>query len=117
LGEWNRIEALRAIKKYINRQPQEIGGLWDPEECTRDRDLRWNPDSRERELIEPTYSRKTGHQVRDGVATPQSHLWPIIVPVSKNYRNGNGEEPEEKKVQRQAQSGIHLKGRSQGLTL
>ena len=32
------------------------------------------PDSRERELIEPTYSRKTEHQVRDGVAIPQSHL-------------------------------------------
>jgi hypothetical protein len=30
-----------------------------------------------------------------------------------NYR----EEPEEKKVQPQAQSGIHLKGRYQGLTL
>jgi hypothetical protein len=29
----------------------------------------------------------------------------------------NGEEPEEKKVQRQAQSGIQLKGRSQDLTL
>ena len=28
------------------------------------------PDSRERELIEPTSSRKTGHQVRDGVAIP-----------------------------------------------
>ena len=31
--------------------------------------------------------------------------------------DGNGEEPQEKKVQRQAQSGIELKGRSQGLTL
>ena len=31
-----------------------------------------------------------------------------------NYRDGNGEEPEEK---REAQSGIQLKGRSQGLTL
>jgi hypothetical protein len=29
----------------------------------------------------------------------------------------NGEEPEEKKVQIQAQSGIQLKGRSLGLTL
>jgi hypothetical protein len=28
----------------------------------------------------------------------------------KNYRNGNGEEPEETKVQRQAQSGIQLNG-------
>jgi hypothetical protein len=35
----------------------------------------------------------------------------------KNYRDGNGEEPEENKVQLQAQSGIQLKERSQGLTL
>jgi hypothetical protein len=32
------------------------------------------PDSKERELIEPTSSRKTGYQVRGGVAIPQSHL-------------------------------------------
>jgi hypothetical protein len=32
------------------------------------------PDSRERELIEPTSSRKTGHQMRVVVAIPQSHL-------------------------------------------
>ena len=32
------------------------------------------PVSREREFVEPTSSRKTGHQVRDGVAIPQSHL-------------------------------------------
>ena len=29
---------------------------------------------REKELKEPTSSRKTGHHVRDGVAIPQSHL-------------------------------------------
>ena len=28
--------------------------------------------SRKRELIEPTSSRKIGHQVRDGIAIPQS---------------------------------------------
>ena len=56
-------------------------------------------DSRESNLLEPTSSRKTRHQVRDGVATPQSKLLPIIFPVQKNYRNGNGEEHEEKKVQ------------------
>jgi hypothetical protein len=55
--------------------------------------------------------------VRDGVAIPQSDLWPIIVSVWKNYRDGNGEETEEKKVQRQAQSAIQLNGRSEGLTL
>ena len=32
------------------------------------------PNSGERELVESTSSRKTGHQVRDGVAIPQSHL-------------------------------------------
>jgi hypothetical protein len=44
--------------------------------------------------------------VRDGVAIPQSQLWSIIVSVWKNYRDGNGEEPEEKKVQQQTQSGV-----------
>jgi hypothetical protein len=34
-----------------------------------------------------------------------------------NYMDKDGEEPEEKKVQQQAQSGIQLKGRSQGQTL
>jgi hypothetical protein len=53
----------------------------------------------------------------NGAAILQLHLWPIIVPVWKNYMDGNAEEPEEKKVQRWAQSGIQLKGRSQGLTL
>jgi hypothetical protein len=75
------------------------------------------PDSRKRELIEPTSSRKIGHQVRDGVSIPQSHLQPIIVPLWKNYRDGNGEKSEEKKVQWQALSGIQVKGGSQGLTL
>jgi hypothetical protein len=32
------------------------------------------PYSEERELIEPTSSRKTGHQVRDGVVISQSKL-------------------------------------------
>jgi hypothetical protein len=30
------------------------------------------PDSRESKLIELTSSRKTGHQVRDGIVIPQS---------------------------------------------
>jgi hypothetical protein len=34
-----------------------------------------------------------------------------------NYRDGNGEESKEKKVQEEAQSVFQLKGRSQGLTL
>jgi hypothetical protein len=75
------------------------------------------PYSRESEHHRSHLQRKTGHQVRDGVAILQSHLWPIIVSVWKNYRDGNGGEHEEKKVQRQAQSGIQLKGRSQGLKL
>jgi hypothetical protein len=35
----------------------------------------------------------------------------------KELQDGNGEESKEKKVQRKAQSGIQLKGRSQDLTL
>jgi hypothetical protein len=35
----------------------------------------------EMDLGESTSSRKTEHHVRDGVAIPQSQLWPIIVPV------------------------------------
>ena len=45
------------------------------------RDYQDSPDSREREFMEPTSRREMGHQVRDGVAIPQSHLEPIIVPV------------------------------------
>jgi hypothetical protein len=71
-------------------------------ECTRDlrgkrppglkgRDFRWNA-SREREVIEPTFSRKIGHQVRDKGDIPQSHLWPIIASFWNNYRDGNEEE-------------------------
>jgi hypothetical protein len=32
------------------------------------------PNTRERELIEVTSSKNIGHQVRDGVATTQTHL-------------------------------------------
>jgi hypothetical protein len=83
---------LRANRKNVTRQPQEIKGwgtLQNASETWEVRDsqdsngetLDEMPDSRERELIESTSSRKTGHQVRDGVAIPQSHLWSIIVPV------------------------------------
>jgi hypothetical protein len=112
--EWGkRNEALGASRKNGNRQHQEIGGWANPLECTRDlggerlsglkgRDLKWNADSRKRELIEPTSSRKTWHQMRERGAIPQSELWLLIVPVWKNNGNGNGEKREEKKVQRQA---------------
>jgi hypothetical protein len=94
LGEGNliwywvreRTEAHRACRKNGNRKPQEIGGwgppsqsvpeTWDVRDC---QDLQGGifdemPDSRKGELIESTSSRKTGHQVRDGVGIPQSRL-------------------------------------------
>jgi hypothetical protein len=40
----------------------------------------------ERELVEPTSSRKIGHQGRNGIAIPQSKLWLKIIPVWKNCR-------------------------------
>jgi hypothetical protein len=79
-------EALRASRKNENRQPQEIGSWGDSAECTRDLEVSGSqdskggtldemPNSREREVMELTSSRKTGHQVRDGVAIPQSQLF------------------------------------------
>ena len=78
----NRSEASR---KNGNRQSQEIGGWGAPPECTRDlgderfsgfkeRELGEMPNIKEREISEPTSSRKTGGQVRDGAAIPQSKL-------------------------------------------
>jgi hypothetical protein len=75
------------------------------------------PESRERILTEPSSRRKTGHQIRERWPIPLSQLWPIIVPAWKDYREENGGEPEERKVQKQAQSGIQLKGWFQGLPL
>jgi hypothetical protein len=74
------------------------------------------PDSRESKL----YRSYLHQQERES-----SEGWgclPTVTSFAHNFsclkdKDGNGEEPEEKKVQQQAQSGIQLKGRSQGLTL
>jgi hypothetical protein len=57
------------------------------------------PDSRERELIEPTSSRKTWHQVRECFHPTVKSLTHNCSCLKNNCRDGNGEEPEEKKVQ------------------
>ena len=69
-------EALMASRNNVNRQPQKAVHLGDPPECTRDLEVKTSqgskggtlnemPDSRERDLIEPTSSKKTGHQMRN----------------------------------------------------
>jgi hypothetical protein len=88
LGEGKKSEVLRASRKNINRQPQEIGGWRDPLPPPQDAPETWEvrdtqdsnggtldemPASRERELIDPTSCRKTGHQVRDGVVKTLTH--------------------------------------------
>jgi hypothetical protein len=61
-----------ASRKNVKKQPQKIRGWRDLPECTRDlgserlpglirRDFNEVPSSRERELVELTSSRKTGH--------------------------------------------------------
>ena len=83
LWEENRTEALRASRRNGNRQPQEIGGggilqnvphTWKVRESQDSRGgiLDEMPHSGDRELVEPSPSRKTDHQVSDGVAIPQS---------------------------------------------
>ena len=76
---------MRASRKKGNRQPRKIGGwgtLHNQPETWEVRDTQDSKggilgkmtDSRERELTEPTSSRKTGHQMREGFAIPQSQL-------------------------------------------
>ena len=110
-----------SLRKYEVR-----GTLQNPPETFEGRDsqdskggtLDERPDTRKREFIEPTSSWKTGHQMGEGISIPQSKLSPIIVPVWKNCKDGNGEEPEEGRVQQQAQSGNQLDAPIElGLTL
>jgi len=87
--------------KNGKRQPQEVGGWDDPLECTRDLGrlvtfrtqregtLDETPHSGERELVEPTYSRKTGHQMRDGLARPQSKPLTHNCPCMKELQGQN----------------------------
>jgi hypothetical protein len=84
-----KVEAPRASGKSGNRQPQEIGEnrksltsqnapeTWEVRDSkdSKGRTLDEMPESRERELIEPTSSRKTEHQVKNGVAMSQSQLF------------------------------------------
>ena len=66
----------------------------------------------ESELVEPTSSRNTGHQVRDGCAITQSKIMTQIFPVGKQH----GQEMEKSLRKRNAETtGIQLKGRTQGL--
>ena len=71
--------------KTGNRKPWETGGwetlqkapeIWEVRDSQNSKGgtLDEMPDSRERELVESTSSRKTGHQVRDGGVTPQSQF-------------------------------------------
>jgi hypothetical protein len=93
IGWGKRTEALRASRRNGNRLPQEIWGWGNPLECTRDlggqtqdskgRTLDEKPNSRQRELTEPTSSRKTGHQVRNEVAIPK--LWVTSLTHNGSY--------------------------------
>ena len=47
--------------------------------AVRMRDLDEMSDSKTWKLIEGTSRRKTGQKIRNGVAIPQSQLWPTIV--------------------------------------
>ena len=102
--------------------------LWDSPEFTRDlggvklsglkgRDLWWNALQWGEETC------RAHLQQKDRVSSEERGCYPTVKTLThycsfwKNCRDENGEEPEEKKVQQQAQIGIQLKGRPQGLTL
>jgi hypothetical protein len=73
-----------SICKKVLRIPQELGDYGDSPEFTRDLGggtVEERPDSRKKKLIEPTFSRKIGHQMREGVAIPQSKPATMVVSV------------------------------------
>ena len=83
-----RSEVLRGSRKNGNRQPREVGSWEDPLECTKTWEVRVSqdskggtldemPKSREREVREPTSSRKTGHQMRE-----EGH--PTVITLTQN---------------------------------
>ena len=60
------------------------------------------PYSGKRELVEPTSSRKTGHQVRDEVAIPQSQLF-----LSERIAGMEMERPDITETMEHSQKGIY----------
>jgi hypothetical protein len=69
--EWKHATSgRRRLSRVLQNIPEisEMRDSWDSKRGTLDE----MPYIGERELVEPTSSRKTGHQVRDGVAIPQS---------------------------------------------
>jgi hypothetical protein len=80
-----KTETPRASRKNGNRQLQKLRGwgtlqnapeTWEVRDSQNSKEgtLDEMSGSREKKLIEPTFSRKTGYEVRGGVATPQSQL-------------------------------------------
>jgi hypothetical protein len=64
LGRWEVGETLQNVP-----ETWEVKAFWTSNEGT----LKM-PYSGEKELVEPISSRRSGHQVREGVAIPQSKL-------------------------------------------
>jgi hypothetical protein len=114
LSSLDRHPHARHILTKTHTHSGERDGARQTKKTETERDIDRDKKTENREKQRSQFS---GHQVRDGVAIPQSKLSLIIVPVWKNYRDGNGKEPEKKKVQLQAQSEIQLKGSRQVLTL
>jgi hypothetical protein len=94
-------------------QPRQVGGWGTLQNVPETWDVRESQDSKrgtkngmpyigEKESHRATSSKKTGHQVKDGIAITQSILCTIIVPSWKNCRDENEKVHEEKKVQWQS---------------
>jgi hypothetical protein len=110
LGMGNRTEAILANRKNGNSKFWEVGHggsiqnvpeTWEVEDS---RDSKGGtvdkiPYSGERELVKSTSSRKTGHEVRDGVVFPQSKTLTHNFSCLKELQGQKWREPEEKVVQ------------------
>jgi len=78
--EWKQVASENRRLGRPCRMHQRPGRLRDSQNS---KDLDEMPNSRERELTEPTSSRKTGHQMRERGGIPQSYRWLIIFFLSE----------------------------------
>ena len=92
-------------RKNVNREPrEEVGNVPETWEFRDSQDSKGGTldemfYSGERELVEPTSSRKTKYQVREWGCYPTVKILAHNSSCLKELRDGNGEKPEEKKVQ------------------
>ena len=114
--EWKQASLICRRLENALEYPTDLGG--ERLSGLKGRDPRWNAlqlgEGTCRVLLQWRDRTSSGKM---GLPSHSKKLYPRIVSVWKNYWKKNGEKPKEKEIQWQAQIGIQLNKRHQGLTL